>query len=236
MNEGVRLHNLREYEAARDKSLDAYALAPAMSFEKGRAARDTGARYDRLGQSEEAMRWANEAYDIHNQLVYSSSHRSREVYRERSVSAMYVGAMGLRKIIHARLEGVKTEADLDAPLTKMRQSWSDIQLAKKLAESFKDKRVDQYEINASRRVSMTESLIGNRKAGLQIGARAVRLALASESPRMSTSTPGLPRRARLQAKVKAFVAGVKALGVGVIASPKSNRRQRLAYKITDKTL
>lgn len=236
MSEGVRLHNLGEYEAARNQSQVAYILAPYSSFEKGRAARDISARYDRLGLIDQAESWANEAYSIHDTLVHSTEPPTREAYRERSVSAMYVGVMGLRKVIKARLESASTQPDINAPLSKMRQTWSDIQTAKMQASSRIDQKVDQYEINASRRVSMTESLIGSRKLGLQIGAKAVRLAFASESPKMSTSTPELSRKSRLQSKAKALVGGIAALSVNVLASPKGNRRQRLAYIVANRTL
>ncbi len=237
MNDGVRLHNLGEYEAARGQSLEAYNMAPNNSLEKGRAARDISARYDRLGQNDEAERWANEAYDIHNALVISTEPPNRDAYRERSTSAMYLGVMGLRKVIKARLEGTDAQPNLTSFVEdKMAQSWSDIQTAKRQATSKIDQKVDQYEINVSRRVSMAESLVGHRNIGLQIGAKAVFLAFASESPRISTSNPELSQQDRLRAKAKALAGGIAALSVGILASPKGNRRQQLAYKIASRTL
>ncbi len=235
MREAVIQHNLGDYEAALALSNEAYEMAPDNSSEKGRAARDNSARYDRLGKTEEAEQWADEAFNIHDGLVKSMDDPNREAYRERSVSAMYVAVNGLRKAIHAKQAG-QTVDDLSF-LDSMRLTWSDLQKARAKANGL-NRKIDQYAINASRRASMAETLFGDRKIGLIIGAKAVALAFASESPMLDTSNPNLTTKQRLQAKKKALLGGVAALGISVIASPKkmNKKRQKLALKIADRAL
>lgn len=233
MGEAVRLHGKQQYEAALTLSTQAYDMAPDNSFEKGRAARDNGARCDRLGRSDEASAWAEEAYAVHDGLVQSMEHPTREAYRERSVSAMYVGVSGLRKVMRARREG--QAVDTTTPLEAMRQAWSDLKAAKTQAQGV-NQNVDQYEVNAARRVSMAESLLGSSKSGLAIGARAIGLAFWSESPRLDTSNPNMTRGKRGKAKVKALLGGLSAVGVGLLAATQTDRGMQLATALADKTL
>lgn len=236
MGRAVELHGAGQYEDALAVSTEAYHLAPSNSLEKGRAARDNSARTDRLGRIDEAGQWAQEAFNIHDSLVRTMPIPSREAYRERAVSAMYVGVSGLRKVIGSWLYGLPATVDEDGPLQHMRITWNDIGHAKDQVRRGIDRHVDQYEINAARRVSIAESLVGDRKRGLRIGARAVGLALLSESPRIDTSNPNLSPPQRMRAKIKAFVGGVAAVGVNVLASSHDERRQRAALKLADRTL
>jgi hypothetical protein len=233
MGEAVQQHGQQQYEAALALSTQAYEIAPDNSFEKGRAARDNSARYDRLGQQEEAETWARVAYTVHDGLVTGMQRPTREAFRERSVSAMYVGVNGLRKVFAARKAGIQTENP--EALAAMRQTWSDLKAAKSQAQGI-NRKVDQYEVNAARRVSMAESLIGSKKAGIAIGVRAVALAFWSESPRLDTANPNLTSRQRLQAKTKALLGGVAALGTGLLSIPRINQSQQLATTIAAKTL
>lgn len=235
MGEAVALHNDHQYASALVLSTRAYKMAPDNSFEAGRAARDNSARYDRLGVADSALVWATTAYEIHDTILSGMEHPSREAFRERSMSAMYVGVNGLRKAVKARRSFTdSTVADYTAD-SYMQRTWGDLKEAKAQAEGI-NRMVDQYEINASRRVSMTESLLGDRLKGLAIGVRAVGLAFMSESPRLDTSEPQLTTKQRLQAKAKAFAGGVAAIGVGILASPRRNYRQRAAWALADRAL
>lgn len=233
MGEAVNFHVQQQYEAALAISTQAYEMAPDNSFEKGRAARDNGARADRLGRTVDAERWAEEAYSVHDGLVKTMPEPTREAFRERAVSAMYVGVSGLRKVIQAERAGV--EIDVTRPIDAMRQTWSDLQAAKAQATGINAK-IDQYEINASRRVSMTESLVGKKKLGMTLGVRAVALAFWSESPKLDTANPNLTIKQRAQAKTKALLGGVAAVGVSVLSSLGNNRSRQLALRVVDKTL
>lgn len=233
MGIAVELHGQGQYGAALEITKSAYDMAPDYSSEKGRAARDIGARCDRLGRVDEAEKWANEAYFIHYNLLQNAAEPTREAYRDRAVSAMYVGVNGLREAIEARRTGQEYD-DTGWMILLMRQTMTDLEKAKSLASGINQK-FDQYEINASRRVSLAESVIGHRKSGRAMGAHAVRLAFMSESPRLDTSS-SFNKAQRLRAKTKAFAGGAAALGVGILMSEKSGRRQKLALKLADKTL
>lgn len=236
MSEAVVLHNDGQYGAALTLSRLAHDIAPQGSSEMGRAARDNGARLDRLGRSDEAEQSALEAYGIHNHIVEGMDEPTREALRERSVSAMYVGVNGLRKVIGVMRDGRQAEQPLrDAVLDKMRLTLADLDRAKGLASGINQK-FDQYEINASRRVSLAESLVGDKKKGLAIGAHAVRFAFISESRRLDTSETGLNTKGRLHAKTKAFIGGVTALGVGVLMTDRPGHRRQLAVKLADRML
>lgn len=120
-------------------------------------------------------------------------------------------------------------------LSAMRQTWADLQAAKQYATGI-NRKVDQYEVNAARRVSIAEGIAGNRRAGLAIGARAVHLAVWSESPRLDTSTPELTVPQRMKVKAKALLGGVAALSVNIINFPASERRHKVATRLASKAL
>jgi len=235
MGNAVNMHIGHYYEDALAASTEAYEMAPDNTFEKGRAARDNGARCDRLGRTKEAEKWAKEAYAIHDGLVNSMVRPSREALRERSVSAMYVGVNGLRNVLGYGIP-LDYQTTEPSPVDYMRQTWSDIGEAKAMAPTVIDQLVDQYEVNAVRRVSIAESLMGNRRRGLSLGIRAVGLAIMSESPRLDTSNPNMDGKLRTKAKYKALLGGVAALGVNLLAAKESTTRRKLALMIADKTI
>lgn len=239
MSQSIQLHNEHNYRDALNASTYAFGMAPEGSSEQGRAARDTSANYERLEKFDAAERWAKRAFDIHNDIVISflndDETPSRESYRERSVSAMYLGASSLRGVIESKNEGDYKESFSMAAVNNMVLAWGDIKRAKKLAPKKLDRLIDQYEINLSRRVAMTESLVGKRSLGLAIGAKAVAFAFMSESPKMDTSNPNFSQKQRTQAKLKAFLGGVASFGVGLL-SLKPGERPKIAFSIAGKVL
>lgn len=215
-------------------SLEAYSLAPDGSFEKGRAARDSGAHYARLGEIKEAKAYAAEGFSLHDQLLLAmGEHPSRESYRERSASGMFLGAIGLREAIQVD-KGGKRVTDTQF-VDHLRESLLDIRAAKSQSAGI-NRIVDQYQINATRRVSVGESLYGSRKKGFALGIQAVALATMSESPKLDTTNPNLTTRDILGIKKKGLLGGVAALGVGILASPRQNKRRKLALSIAEKVL
>ena len=80
-------------------------------------------------------------------------------------------------------------------------------------------RIDQYDINFTARASYAETLAGNKKRGLALGVRAVRLAFWSESPRLDTTNISLSKKERYKTKARALVRGIGALAVGIVAPP-----------------
>lgn len=231
MADAVAAHVQGNYETAKDLSLEAYNFAPDSSMEKGRAARDVAARFDRLGYPETAGDFAEEAFDIHCTLVERWRY-SPERFRERGASALYLGVLGLRKTFRNKL--VDTEPEVgDNALSMFRQAWDDIHTAKQLRPLGIDRWIDQYQINAVRRVSMAESLLGSKSRGSVLGAGAVALAFMSESPRLSTSTPDMSLMLRLKAKRNALLGGVAALGVSALSIA---RKPTLARKVAARVL
>jgi len=234
MGEAVQRHREQDYEEALALSRRAYDLAPADTFEKGRAARDTAARYDRLGSADAAEHWASVAYGLHDELLTGMETPTREAYRERSVSAMYVGVVGLRRYLSASGQNESVHG-MSTTLATMRQGWEDIQAAKLQAGGL-NRLVDQYEINASRRVSLAESLLGDAKTGLALGMRAVALASWSESPKLDTADVNIAPRERFRMKLRVFAGGLAAVGVGILALPRIESLEQKAHHLARKVL
>ncbi|HEY5267729.1 MAG TPA: hypothetical protein VII94_01180 [Candidatus Saccharimonadales bacterium] len=232
MNTAVGCHVRGEYEQALDFGHMAYQVAPGGTTESGRAARDIGARYDRLHKSEDAKNWLGEAFAIHNHIVEDMEDPTREALRERSVSAMYLGVIGLRRAINLMQHDVPITNP--EPIEFMRLTWLDLREAKTKASGI-NKRIDQYEINATRRISIAETLLGNKKAGLVLGAFAVKRAFMSESPKLDTSNPELETMDRIRAKNKALIGGLAAIAINVLSSP-AIKTKKLALKIAERTL
>lgn len=236
MSEAVRLHNEGHYEDALQRSTYAYEAAPEQSFEKGRAARDNAARCDRLGRPDDATVWAGKAFRVHDDIVNDMALPTREAFRERFASAIYAGAITLRKVIDANLAGQNTYHYPEVALHYVREYGPDIGFAKAMAPIGINRFIDQYEINASRRASIIESLAGERRLGFMFGSLAVSSAFMSESPRLDTSNPTLSTRDRLRAKAKALSGSLAAVGVAILASPKVGYRQKLAHKLAKRSL
>lgn len=233
MRESVELLHEGNFKDALDANITAYNIAPDNSSEKGRAARDAAARYDRLGNTSEAQIWATEGFAIHNDIVEADDSPTREAYRERAASALFVGVVGLRSAIHARQSGKAVEDT--GFLAYLRSTLADLKAANAQAEGI-NQQVDQYQINAVRRVSMAESLFGKRKSGGMLGLQAVALAFMSESPKLDTANPTLTLRERLSIKKRGILGGIAALGVAVLASSHNDTAEKFALRVADKTL
>jgi len=228
MAQGVGLQAVGEHRLALDVRLEAHGMAPEGSLEQGRAARDVSASYDKLDDLGAAGPWAQKAYQIHDRLVETAGadvQATIAAARERSVSAMYVGINGLRRYAHGRRDG-KTHEQLqeqaDSAVIMMRLTWSDLCAVREL--SGRRQPVDQYEINAARRVSVAESLFGSHGKGLRIAGRAVLIALRSESRSLPTSSSEMSTRSRLVAKRNAMIGGLAAVAVGLTAWGDTLRR------------
>lgn len=233
MRQSTGLQHTGEYKDALAANLEAYKMAPDPSFEKGRAARDAAARLDRLGELQNAELFALEGFAIRSQLLLGMDIPSREAQRERAASAMFMGAIGLRKAIHTEING--EDVNNTGFLDYLRNSLEDLKAARAQSDGI-NKIVDQYQINATRRVSMAESLFGNRKKGALLGFQAVGFALISESLKLDTANPSLTLKERLPLRKKVLLGGIAALSVNLLASPQENMRRRFALNIADKAL
>ncbi len=238
MSSAVSLHNQRRNEEALELRQYAYDIAPDGSSEKGRAARDINFSHDRLGHPDLAISYANQAFEIHDQRLNSVADpdRTRDLYRDRSVSAMAVGSLALRFAIKDNVECGELERDNRGftTLDYLRMAWTDISLAKQKAPEGVNQEVDQYEINIARRLSMAESLYGKRLVGIATAIRAIRIARMSESPKLDTSETNFSKIQRMKAKAKAYAVGLIALGVGITATSQSGRLRSFSMKLAEK--
>lgn len=80
----------------------------------------------------------------------------------------------------------------------------------------KDRKIDQYDINFTARTGFAEALAGDTKRSLALGARAVRLAFLSESPKIDTSNPNMAVEERFKAKSRALVRGIGTFAVAAV--------------------
>ena len=93
-------------------------------------------------------------------------------------------------------------------------------------------RIDQYDINFTARASYAETLAGNKKRGLALGVRAVRLAFWSESPQLDTTNTSLSKKERYKTKTRALVRGIGALAVGIVAPINRRAAKTLVRKLS----
>ncbi len=239
MIQASHFHSHGQYTEARLHNIRAFRIAPEGSSLQGRAARDIAAQYDRSGDITNTILWADRAYAIHDSLLSQVEDNMpddlQEALRARGASALYCGVGRLRQDIQAQKAGQATEPT--ATLFYIRQAWTDLEQARRLARPDAFPRVDQFQINTARRVSIAEAIDGDRQKGLAVGAFAVFIAFASESPRFALHpNPKSTSTERLSAKTRALAGGLAALAVSVVTSKTSMPRRQLALRIASKTL
>ena len=204
-------------QATRDGSYLPAATLATMAYnttsdpsEKARMARDVGNAYSHLGNYEEAEKWLTEAVNQHETLAEQEPNRS--TLRELGASAAMLATMQLSRIASDEFDtpenNTKTVETFRYGLEKLKDSH-------KHADGLN--RIDQYDINFTARASYAETLAGNKKRGLALGVRAVRLAFWSESPRLDTTNTSLSKKERYKTKARALVRGIGALAVGIVA-------------------
>ena len=95
-----------------------------------------------------------------------------------------------------------------------------------------NRKIGQYDINFTARASYAETLAGNKKRGLALGVRAVRLAFWSESPQLDTTNTSLSKKERYKTKARALVRGIGALAVGIVAPVNRRAAKTLVRKLS----
>lgn len=95
-----------------------------------------------------------------------------------------------------------------------------------------NRKIGQYDINFTARASYAETLAGNKKRGLALGIRAVRLAFWSESPQLDTTNTSLSKKERYKTKARALVRGIGALAVGIVAPINRRAAKTLVRKLS----
>ena len=219
-------------QATRDESYPLAATLAIMAYnitsdpsEKARMARDAGNAYRHLGKYEEAEKWLTEAVNQHETLAEQEPNRS--TLRELGASAAMLATMQLSRIASDEFDtpknNTKTVETFRYGLEKLKDSH-------KHADGLN--RIDQYDINFTARASYAETLAGNKKRGLALGVRAVRLAFWSESPQLDTANTSLSKKERYKTKARALVRGIGALAVGIVAPVNRRAAKTLVRKLS----
>lgn len=194
----------------------------------GEVCRNMAAASDRLGRTNAALNYIDQAYDIHDMAVNKNSKAETETetltLRERSATASYVGIFALKAYL---LADGRDEALADKARLMTRQAELDMAQVNQLS---KEENADQYEINMASRWSMIESLVGDKQRGLALAGRAIRLAWQSERDQQK----GLTGRDILRARTRAALRGMAAVAVN--AASRFGATRGMAEKIALKTL
>jgi hypothetical protein len=219
-------------QATRDESYPLAATLAIMAYnitsdpsEKARMARDAGNAYRHLGKYEEAEKWLTEAVNQHETLAEQEPNRS--TLRELGASAAMLATMQLSRIASDEFDTPKNNTET---VETFRYGLEKLEDSHKHADGLN--RIDQYDINFTARASYAETLAGNKKRGLALGVRAVRLAFWSESPRLDTTNTSLSKKERYKTKARALVRGIGALAVGIVAPVNRRAAKTLVRKLS----
>ena len=221
-------------QATRDESYPLAATLAIMAYnitsdpsEKARMARDAGNAYRHLGKYEEAEKWLTEAVNQHEALAEQEPNRS--TLRELGASAAMLATMQLSRI--ASDETSDTPENNTKTVETFRYGLEKLEDSHEHADGL-NREIDQYDINFTARASYAETLAGNKKRGLALGIRAVRLAFWSESPRLDTTNTSLSKKERYKTKARALVRGIGALAVGIVAPVNRHAAKTLVRKLS----
>ena len=230
---GFKDYSRSAVQAIRDGFYSLAATLATMAYnttsdpsEKARMARDAGNAYRHLDNYEEAEKWLAEAVDQHETLAEQEPNRS--TLRELGASAAMLATMQLSRI--ASDETFDTPKNNTKTVETFRYGLEKLEDSHKHADGLN--RIDQYDINFTARASYAETLAGNKKRGLAIGIRAVRLAFWSESPRLDTTNTSLSKKERYKTKARALVRGIGALAVGIVAPVNRRAAKTLVRKLS----
>ena len=221
-------------QAIRDGSYLPAATLATMAYnttsdpsEKARMARDAGNAYRHLDNYEEAEKQLTEAVDQHKTLAEQEPNRS--TLRELGASAAMLATMQLSRI--ASNETFDTPENNTETVETFRYGLEKLKDSHEHADGLNSK-IGQYYINFTARASYTETLAGNKKRGLALGVRAVRLAFWSESPRLDTTNTSLSKKERYKTKARALVRGIGALAVDIVAPINRRAAKTLVRKLS----
>ena len=193
--------------------------------EKARMARDVGNAYSHLGNYEKAEKWLTEAVNQHETLAEQEPNRS--TLRELGASATMLATMQLSRIANDETDTPENNTET---VETFRYGLEKLEDSHKHADGLN--RIDQYDINFTARASYAETLAGNKKRGLALGIRAVRLAFWSESPQLDTTNTSLSKKERYKTKARALVRGIGALAVGIVAPINRRAAKTLVRKLS----
>lgn len=230
---GFKDYSRSAVQAIRDGFYSLAATLATMAYnatsdpsEKARMARDAGNAYRHLDNYEEAEKWLAEAVNQHEALAEQEPNRS--TLSELGASAAMLATMQLSRI--ASDETFDTPENNTKTVETFRYGLEKLKDSHKHADGLN--RIDQYDINFTARASYAETLAGNKKRGLALGVRAVRLAFWSESPQLDTTNTSLSKKERYKTKARALVRGIGALAVGIVAPINRRAAKTLVRKLS----
>lgn len=219
-------------QAIRDGSYFLAATLATMAYnatsdpsEKARMARDVGNAYSHLGNYEKAEKWLTKAVNQHETLAEQEPNRS--TLRELGASAAMLATMQLSRIASDEFDTPENNTET---VETFRYGLEKLEDSHEHADGLN--RIDQYDINFTARASYAETLAGNKKRGLTLGVRAVRLAFWSESPQLDTTNTSLSKKERYKTKARALVRGIGALAVGIVAPINRRAAKTLVRKLS----
>lgn len=213
------------YSLAATLAIMAYNITSDPS-EKARMARDAGSAYTHLGDYEKAEKWLTEAVDQHKTLAEQEPNRS--TLRELGASATMLATMQLSRIANDETDTPENNTET---VETFRYGLEKLEDSHEHADGL-NRKIDQYDINFTARASYAETLAGNKKRGLALGVRAVRLAFWSESPQLDTTNTSLSKKERYKTKARALVRGIGALAVGIVAPVNRRAAKTLVRKLS----
>ena len=220
-------------QATRDGSYSLAATLAIMAYnitsdpsEKARMARDAGSAYTHLGDYEKAEKWLTEAVDQHKTLAEQEPNRS--TLRELGASATMLATMQLSRIANDETDTPENNTET---VETFRYGLEKLEDSHEHADGL-NRKIDQYDINFTARASYAETLAGNKKRGLALGVRAVRLAFWSESPQLDTTNTSLSKKERYKTTARALVRGIGALAVGIVAPVNRRAAKTLVRKLS----
>lgn len=200
-----------------------------------RLERDLAASSERTHSTSYAQRMATQAFWLHQHL--SEEQKTPEAAYELGATAAFLGALATKQVV------VQQSGLAGSPDPSFNKLWLEVSeqegesvlspvVFMKIANTVftkahslsGDKRPHQYEINASRRMSIAETLYGDKREGRRLAWKAIGWAWQSERQRK------LPERSK--AITKALLGGVAALGInGFVTFRARKTARKIAHKV-----
>lgn len=217
MQNGIDAHAKGEYEDALVYRLKAFELGQYPEpWDRGRAARDVAASYDRLGDTERATTYAATATKEHGELRDQQSERGA---REFTVSAMYSAILAAR------------QNQGEQALRYIGDAWA-------TSEDLKAKfdKPHQYDVNLVGRVAGIEGVFAKpTKTTREIGKLAVQYAKLSETNQVLEPNTRKSEAEVKEAQRKALIRGWVARSIVWLQSFPSRRFTKpIARKVLNK--
>lgn len=224
MRRAQELFGQGKFEQSRNLYKSAQSLAPD-DFEATRALRGEAACLDKGGSSEVSFDLAQKVYNKYSELLHTATTEEAEfaARRERAESATFAGKIALREAIDGEINHFpsKVHYQIEA-LSYLNKAYEEL----KLVEA-RSGQIDQYTINLMARLSIANSLFGDKKEASRQALQALKIGFMSESPQLATAAEISPSYRGL-AKLRAVIRGAGS----VIVNQAVKANYKLGLKIS----